>query len=299
MNESEKKEEINENEEIEITEEMEKKIKEFQEKDVLDGMYTSNKIFCDLSLFFDFYIGTAMYLSCKKREEVFLKNHTLLNKNLKKWKKRFFDLPCYYLDLEEITDAEIYSFLENVDSNKKELLLALKSSPETKIISVLRRNLYLNKNHSFAKGDETKKIIFINTYPFYLDDKFIKDFGEALSKKFIGIEIKFCNIDYSKESPSFMDMYDEFYIRDLSALVEKNKEIAKSFSDMNYVGEKIIFSAPFFKPKKWLTDYSMKEKDRIDALSQIKAHMDMIQKKFNFIPRNDLAPRITEEENKE
>ena len=183
-------------------------------------IFTGDKIYLDLRLFFDFTIGNLLQLNPNNRKYVI--------EQIFKYKiHKDIDIKSTFPDI----DTNETLLLENMKKHPNEIFL---NSPMTLYYEIFKIDLNLIQNHLFALKGDKNVIIDINTYPLKLHREILKFIKKLFIKEIPNIKINFIflNLATTTQERKFRkyDNYFNYYFPEAS----KNLNIQNIFDKLKY-----------------------------------------------------------------
>jgi hypothetical protein len=213
-------------------------------------LISSDKIYVDLSLFKDLYIGALLsfihnpglyQLPLSNQQEAYLYIMT----NLREYRKRIFNDTAYYFPKLNISNEMIEQRLRDHEYSS----IILKLAPITDFIKVFKTQISVNVNNSSVMKKRTPNgkiadiFVTINTYPLKLDKGLEMYTGVYFAEEF-KVATRTVYLEPTKMHINHILTYDEFYIYHLNEFF-KTPYVTASFKDIKFM-QKYVFTPKFF-----------------------------------------------------
>ena len=212
---------------------IEEELKILSENLIERDMFSGNKLYLDLRLFFDFTIGNLLHLNKSDKD----KRQYIYNQisNYKKYKE--IDLKVTFPEIN--TDEEILK--ENIKEHSNQIFA---SSPMTLFYETFKIDICLIQNHIHALTNNKMIILNINTYPLKLDRKILSIVKKLFEKDIQHVKVNFMyrNLETTKQEDKFrkFDIYFVYYFPELSV----NENILDMFDKLKYEDKSFYIYLP-------------------------------------------------------
>ena len=184
-------------------------------------MFTGNKIYLDLRLFFDFTIGNLLQLNPDKRKYITDRIYDYkLNKDI--------DLKLAFPDID--TDEKLLN--NNYKEHPNEIFI---NSPLTVFYEIFKVELVTIQNHIYVLKNTKEVILNINTYPLKLDKSILDVIKRLFIRDIPNVEVNFIylNLSITKKERKFRN-YSIYFVYYFSEAT-KNPFILDIFEEFKYI----------------------------------------------------------------
>ena len=260
----------------------EQQMKEFAEAMVKQRMITPDRLYVDLALLKDLHIGAIMALAFSEGEDKARQVYKVIQKNLTRYRQRYFFDPAHYFSASGYTSDQIFSAL----NNPKMADDIYRMAPMTGFLNTLVTHMRVNANHSAVIGKKDDITVVVNTYPLRLSEPFATALmvylGDTLTAN---VALRTCQM----RSFSFSELkrFDEFYLYYIHEF-SNHPDVKKALSDMAFINKR-VFAIPTCG---YTYQLGRSRESLIQELAYVDATLGVTLDTFKFIPINQCSPAL-------
>lgn len=203
-----------------------------------DMLITPDNIYIDIALLRDLNIGAALTLFGNYKEQRDIEDHyKLILENVEKYRDRQFEDFCHYIPGLHMTTDDIQNRLKDTEYSDR----IFRHAPSTSFVDTFSAQLAVNINHSSVIGKTDPIAVTINTYPLKLSDENQRIIAAAFTYLF-DVTTKTVYADPAQQTSEFWLSFDEIYTMYINDVMSSNDNTKQAFSEMKFVGKRIISS---------------------------------------------------------
>ena len=260
----------------------ENEMKAFSEAMVKERMITPDRLYVDLALLKDLHIGAIMAMALRESREKAERVYGIIQKNLSRYRQRYFFDAAYYFSETGYTEAQIFSALNNREMADDIYRMA----PMTEFLKTLIVHMAVNANHSAVLGKTDDVTVVLNTYPLKLSDPFAGALmiflGDTLNANVTLRRHQLRSFPFSELAEC--DEFYLYYIHEFS----HHPDVHKALSEMKFSGKR-IFAIPNCGYTYLL---GRSQESLIQELAHVDTTMSVVLETFKFIPIHLCSPAL-------